>query len=114
MKTWLLIAWAIWSVIQATDAPPRVIVGTPWLLESLVYVGRVQEALCKKLEIPEDRCSQELQAELLHVRRFVDNICDKKPEAERDPCVNEGVEWILDNRVIPAKIKLLNTKITKI
>lgn len=107
MKNLLLSAvLATWVVSADT---PRIINATPWVMQSLNLLYQVQQQVCRKLSISSKKCDELLSQEVKSVREFVDKVCEKEEEPKQEACINEWMEWVLDNKLIPYKIYILNT-----
>jgi hypothetical protein len=77
---------ALATLISATSTP-RIIVPTIGVQQSIDLVVKVHEAVCKKLETPKEECVRQLNAEFLHIRRYVDPFC--ATQKDPDTCINE-------------------------
>lgn len=99
------------AVATAPYQPKIKIRVTEWLAQSIQTAIQVQEALCKVHYIPQKECVDQLSKEILSVRELVDSICEQKAKPEeQEMCIIEGVEYILDNQIIPSKIRSLQYK----
>ena len=106
-----MIKESLLALAVATSYTPKItITPTKWLIQSIGILVKVQEALCKKHDILQKECSESLGAEILAVRQHVDAICEKEAKpTEQVECINYGMEYVLDKKIIPAKVSLLKT-----
>lgn len=100
------------SLILAVDYSPKIqIPVTQWLAQSVSQYIALTAQNCKKLSIPADKCGNEAEKEILKTREYVDKVCEKiAPPKDQVQCIQEWMEEMIDNVLIPGKLKLLSTK----